>query len=180
MSLFTLSTGEVANSNTFESAGGYIKPIPKDTDVLSIIDEVKWDEYNGERYISARWAIMQPQEYSKRKIFQKIKPFQADHEKADKAKRMLAAIDLNAGGKLSALGREPNDQDLMLALCNKPMVLKLGVWVIDKDAQGNPIPKEEQKPGNWVQKVSPRNGVQTPVQPVQGAAVPPALDDIPF
>ena len=44
---------------------------------------------------------------------------------ADKAKRMLAAIDANAGGKLNASARKPEDQDLMMALAGKIMAIKL-------------------------------------------------------
>ena len=49
---------------------------------------------------------MKPDEFAKRVIFQKVKVFGTSRDKdpqatADKAKRMLAAVDQNAGGKLT-------------------------------------------------------------------------------
>jgi len=134
----------------FETGGGDIAPIPKNTSVLAAPDEAKWDEYNGDRFISIRWAIMAPTEYKNRKIFQKIRVEDSEPKKQEKAKRMLAAIDANAGGKLMAAGEEPTDKSLTVALCNKPMVLKLQVWEMEING--------EERSGNWISAVSPRQG----------------------
>ena len=48
-----------------------------------------------------------------------------------------------------ASGEAPTDDNMTRTLVNKPMVLKLGVWEIE--IQG------ENKSGNWIQAVSPRN-----------------------
>lgn len=170
MSFFTLSDGNVASDDKFEM-GGSMAPIPKDTELLSAIDEAKWDEYQGEQYISLRWSVMQPQEYANRKVFQKVKINNADTATADKAKRMLFAIDMNAGGKIAALGRVPADQDLMMALCNKPMIIKVGVWEsYPKGADGKDDKTQAPtKNGNWVQAVSPRNGNVAQVAPKPNA-----------
>ena len=156
MSFFTTSTGENAAATAtgeFSAGGGDFAPIPKDTRVLAMCDEAKISEYQGQSYINLKWSIAQPKEYKGRVIFQKIKCWEADSNKRDKALRMLAAIDANAGGKLAASGAEPTDLSLQTSLTAKPMVLKLGVWDIDG------------KTGNWVQEVSKH-------QPKPGTAAP--------
>jgi len=150
--------GDTPVDGKFETGGGDMEPIPAKTQVLAAPDEAKWDEYQGDRYISLRWSVMAPAEYKNRKIFQKIRVEDSDPKKAEKAKRMLAAIDANAGGKLVKSGKEPDDKALTMSLVNKPMVLMLQVWEIDKEQDGTPIPKEDRKKGNWVSAVSPRKG----------------------
>lgn len=195
MSFFTLSTGQqVASNGTMEMGGGDIPPIPNNTNVLAAIDEAKWEEYDGIRFISFRWNVLQPSEYANRKIFQKVQVMNTDPNKRDKAIAMLAAIDANAGGKIVAAGREPTDQDLLLNLANRPMVLNLQVWEIKEDrTTKQPLPESEWKRGNWVSKVAPRSngGQQAQAQPQaaqapaapQGPASPAAASfdsDIPF
>lgn len=153
MSFFQTSTGEAINADgSFSSGGGDFAPIPKGTRVLAIVQEAKITEYQGEQKIEIKWDVAQPAEFKGRKVFQKIKAYDTDTQTRDKAIRMLAAIDANAGGKLMASGAEPTNQSLAAALTSKMMVLKLDVW----DMNG--------KKGNWVQEVSPRKP--------GGAAVP--------
>ncbi len=125
MSFFNLSDNEDATQTgaTFETGGGAIEPIPNNTNLLAVIDEAKWDFTNeGEQYISLRWAVLSPQGYANRKVFHKVRVLSGDPKQADKAKRMLAAIDANAGGKLAAAAVQPTDQSLQVLL-NKPMVI---------------------------------------------------------
>src|SRR5690606_23555613 len=143
---------EKPKDGNFETGGGDMEPIPKNTSVLAAPDEAKWDEHNGDRYISIRWAVMAPAEYKNRKIFHKLRVEDEDPKKQEKAKRMLAAIDANAGGKLMKAGEEPTDKSLTVALCNKPMVLKLQVWEMEING--------EERSGNWISAVSPRQGSQ--------------------
>jgi hypothetical protein len=163
------------NIGTFEMGGCDLEPIPNNTIVLAAPDEAKWDEYGGDRYISIRWVVMQPAEYKNRKVFQKVRVEDDDPKKAEKAKRMLAAIDANAGGKLMASGEEPTDQSLQSALLNKPMILKVMVWEIaaeqSNDGQG--------RSGNWVAAVSPRREVSAPAQ-TAGGSESSGMDDVPF
>lgn len=140
-------SGINTQETSYESGGGDIQPIPKDTSVLSVIEEAANAEHEGDRYINVKWRISKPDEYANRVIFQKIRAYDTDPAKAEKAKRMLAAIATNAGGKLfqamqKAQESEPSDMSLM-HIANKPMVLKLGVWEFND------------KTGNWVQAVSP-------------------------
>lgn len=177
MSFFNLSDGTNAatqeNAGTFEMGGGNLAPIPDNTNVVAFCEEAKLDEYDGDRYISLKWRIQAPKEFKNRIIFQKIRTFDLDATKRDKAIRMLVAIDSNAGGKLVASGQEPNDMNLGQCLLNKPMVLKLMVWEMND------------KSGNWVGAVSKYNGQQA-AQPAPVAAptpTPAPLDidgDIPF
>mgnify|MGYP000845260523 CR=1 FL=1 len=87
-------------------------------------------------------------------------------KKSDKAKKMLAAVDVNAGGLLKKLGKKPEDIDLATCLANKSMLLKLGEY----DWEG--------KKGNWVMAVAPSG---TPVKQPVATKLPDGFDDdIPF
>ena len=178
MSFFDLSdNSKVSTDGNFEiDAGG--ATIPNDTTCLAMIDEVGWAEYQGDEYINLRWVIAEPKQYANRKVFQKIRVHDTDTKKADKAKKMLAAIDANAGGKLVARGEEPTDMTLTKALINKPMLIKVMEWEMND------------KKGNWISAVAPRSGKA----PAQAQAAEPAPrktpapapaddfddDDIPF
>ena len=140
----TFFNEEQVNTGASFEAMTEMEPIPHGTSVKAMIDDAKMDEYDGERYINLRWTILAPESFNNRKIFHKVKVFNSDSKKADKAKRMLVAIDANAGGKLIAANQEPDDALLQQSLLNKPMVIKLGEWEI----------KEEDKRGNWVMAVS--------------------------
>jgi hypothetical protein len=158
---------EQTSTGEFEMGGGDIAPIPAETSCLAAIDEAKWDEKDGARYISLRWNVLQPAEYKNRKVFQKLWVADADpmakdaEKKRDKAKRMLAAIDQNAGGKLRAAGVEPTETSLGIALINKPMVIKVMQWKIESNG--------ETKTGNWIGAVSAKKG-----------AAPVKTEDAPF
>lgn len=149
------STGE------FDAGGGNIEPIPEGSKVLAMPTEAKWAEYEGTEYISIQWQVAKPQEYENRRVFQKLYVTDVDAraknpaQKKDKALRMLAAIDKNAGGKLAKKGGRPSDVDLMGSLCGKAMLLKLGIWSIDG------------KEGNYVQMVQPKDGGQVEVGAVK-------------
>jgi len=178
MSFFSTSDGqEIKADGNFESGGGDLPPIPKGTQVLASIDQAKWSEFEGSQYIDLRWTIARPEEFSNRKIFQKIRVKDADVNKRDKALRMIAAIDANAGGKLVASGVEPTDESMTLCLANRPMVLKLEVWELD----------DKTKSGNWVAQVGPHTKKSSdapvnpmaakPAAPAPAAVVPDPVDD---
>ena len=182
---WSMSDGKTAEqSSTYESGGGDFEPIPSNTGCIAAIEEAKWDSYEGDRYISLKWRVSQPQEYANRVIFQKVKVFGTKTDKdpiatADKAKRMLAAIDTNAGGKLMKLQGEPSDMDLMSALMGKMMAIKVMVWKIENNG--------EKKEGNWIAAVSPAGKTAPSTAPAQQAAKAPPVknagdlsDDIPF
>jgi hypothetical protein len=165
MSFFKLSEGQLNTTGNYAVAAD-IEPMPKDTQVKACIDEVKWDEYQGERYISARWQVLAPKQYANRKIFQKIKVKEGDTKKRDKAIQMLAAIDANCGGKLMSAGVEPTDAAMQKNLLMKPMVLLLDVWEIND------------KKGNWVKAVSGSSKQEQKPAPAPASAATEEDDDI--
>jgi hypothetical protein len=191
MSFWTLSDGEEATETgtSYEvPGGGNFDPIPAGSSVLAMIDEAKWAENKeGDEFLSLRWTILEPAEYAKRKIFQKLWVTDADPSvkdaakakaKRDKAKRMLAAIDANAGGKLARGDGRPTDDKLATCICEKPMVITLMVWEIN-----NPGDPRGSANGNWISAVAPKAaGVN--VKPAAAKAAgrsSAALDDeVPF
>lgn len=146
----------------FQLSDGDLPPIPKGTRVLAALEQISndYNQNNGENLISGMWRVARPAEYANRVIFQKIRVYDKDPAKAQKAKRMLAAIASNAGGKLysemeSRQEQTPSDQSLSV-LCQRPMALELEVWVMDNQATG------EKMTGNWVNKVAPAKNGATP------------------
>jgi hypothetical protein len=163
-----LSDGaEVEATDSFDAGGGKIEVIPEGTQLLAAIDEAKWDRtQDGDKFISLRWTVLQPEDLANRKVFQKL--WVDDYEpaalkkgedkakaKRDKAKRMLMAIDSNAGGKLAAKDAMPTDIDLTSALTMKPMVIKVMVWSQTDRSTGGLIE------GNWVGAVAPKTADRT-------------------
>jgi hypothetical protein len=168
MSFWQTSEGKSATDTTgkFESGGG-IALIPENTTCLAMITEANIAEYQGDEYINLAWTVNKPDAYKNRKVFQKVRIFDAETKKRDKALNMLAAIDKNAGGKLSKSDSAPTNETL-LHLMQKPMLIKVMVWEIND------------KTGNWVAAVSPRS-VEEPVQAIK--ATPEIADDnfdVPF
>jgi len=161
MSFWNLSDGEDIKQSTtgeFDQGGGRLELIPDNTSLLGAIEEAKWDRtLDQDRFISLRWTVLAPEEFKNRKIFQKLwvlddEPRAKDPaKKRDKAKRMLAAIDMNAGGKLLAKGETPTDESLTACLTNKQMVIKVMVWEMPDRERGG------MAQGNWVGAVSPKS-----------------------
>lgn len=164
MSFWNLSGGETANTNTsteFEIPSGGFEVIPAGSSVLAIIDKAAWahkdrNDSMSPEYLELTWQVMQPESVKGRKIFHKLwvtdahpdaKDATTAAKKRDKALRMLAAIDANAGGKLSTLNAKPTENQLGMALTNKPMVITLQVW----DDNQTKLPA-----GNWVSAVAPK------------------------
>jgi hypothetical protein len=158
-----LSEGGSAADNAsgeFDAGGGNMQPIPSDTNVLAAIDEAKWSKnQKGDEFISLRWTVIAPEDFENRKIFQKLWVTDFDPStaakgedkaiaKRDKAKKMLAAIDSNAGGKLLAKPVMPTDESMTLHLTNKPMIIKVMVWEMTDRMTGDVAR------GNWVGAVS--------------------------
>ena len=163
MGFWNLSDNDDATKTgtEYEVPGGNMEPIPADSSVLAMPEAAKWSTKQGkeERFVEITWTVLAPAEYKNRKVFHKLwvddlDPSAKSEEKAiakkDKAIRMLAAIDANAGGKLMKSGEAPTDDSLALALCNKTMVIKLMVW----DFQTN---DGQRMVGNWIAAVAPKN-----------------------
>lgn len=168
---------DLAVDGSFDAGGGSIEPIPDNTTCIAIVDEAKWDQdRDGNRYVSLRWSVLGPDDYKNRKVYQKLwvlldKPGHKDPmKKRDKDKRMLAAIDFNAGGKLMASGKMPTDDMMAMALMNKPMSIKVMQWKSTNNQTG-----DEMK-GNWISAVGPR-GAKAPAAAPKPKAKPVVHDD---
>lgn len=168
---------------TYDSGAGDFEPIPAGTQVLMAAEQASWDTIkdSDEQFVSIRWTVLQPEQYKNRKIFQKVRVNYSEPGKRDKAKRMLAAIDANAGGSLIKSSDMPSDADLARALFNRPMIGLVQVWKL-KDAQTG-----EEKTGNFIAAVSPRNKKVQPMQKPEQEPVKRIVegdgsfdDDIPF
>lgn len=151
---WTTSDGEaIESTKEFDGGGGGFELIPDGSSVLAMPDEAGWEENkDGDRFIKIRWNVVKPEEFANRKVFHKLWVLDDDPnakdpaKKRDKAKMMLAAIDANAGGKLAAKGKMPTDDDLALALINKPMVIRVHEY--EGQNGGNA--------GNWVAAIMPK------------------------
>lgn len=167
MSFWSTSDNEDATQtgSSFDGGGGNMDPIPDNTTCTAMLDEVKWAETNDDNraeYISARWRVIKPEIYANRVVFHKIfctddkpgvKPDKVDQTR-DKAKRMLAAIDANAGGKLAKAQAKPTDVQLATALLGKAMNIKVMQYDL---ADRNDATKRIV--GNWVAAVSAKAAV---------------------
>lgn len=161
MSFWNLSDNSDAaqTGSSYESPTGG-QPIPNDSSVLAEIDEAGWDEKDGNSFVKLRWNVVAPEELAGRKVFHKLwvadlDPSVRDEKKQlakrDKALKMLAAIDANAGGKLARKTTMPTDTDLAVCLMgNKRMVIKVMVYDM-KNADGS------SNVGNWIAAVNPKD-----------------------
>lgn len=160
-----LSDGKnAADTGTdYEIPGGNMEPIPEGSSVLAAPDQVQWahadkNDNTSPQYIEIRWNVIQPEQFKNRKIYHKLwvtdlepQSLEKGKDKAiakrDKARRMLAAIDANAGGKLATNPGIPSNDQLGVALIDKPMVITLMEWEGRDGGSG----------GNWVSAVAPKN-----------------------
>lgn len=191
MSFWSTSSGENLAAQTTEQAQAYtppsndLDPIPGKSKVRAFIKEAGWDkDSDGNRYAKLRWDVTKPDEYAKRVVFQKLWVKDADPKakdpvaKRDNAKRMLSKIDALAGGKLAARGVEPSDDELLIALANKEMVIAVELW----EMEGRDGPMS----GNWVRDVYPCEGTALVVGEAKAATSSGGKtgdlgdDDIPF
>lgn len=170
MSFWSTNEGEDLKKEAtgqFDGGGGDFEPIPNNTQALACIEQIGWvsntEEINGRkvqiddtRHVQAVWSILAPDEIAGRKVTQNLwvgddDPRAATFDKAlakrVKAKKMLLAIDSNAGGKLMSKDEEPTDARLQSCLANKPMVI-----MIMQMAPDDP----NQRSLNWVRAVAPK------------------------
>jgi len=165
MSFWTTSEGKSATTEAtgkFEASASY-ELIPDGTTALAIITKPSIEQYNGDEYINVEWTVAKPEAYKNRKVFQKVRVWDSNPKKADKAKAMLANIDKNAGGKLAKLDKDPTNESLSV-LTGKTMLIKILIWSIDD------------KTGNYIGAVSPRTNDEP--APVVAKPTPVVDEDI--
>ena len=172
----------ISTTGEFETGGGNFEPIPAGTQLIAAIKDAMIDNTDRDGdFINLQWGVLDG-EYKNRVVFQKIHVFSDDAKKAEKAKRMLAAIDANCGGALMKARVEPTGESLRASLLAKPMYITVMVWETVDNQTGKEIS------GNWVNAVAPmRKGTTTApapaTKPKQRTATPPPEDDddiIPF
>lgn len=163
MSFWDLTGGETvdATSTEYEAPSGAFEPFPHNTDVMALVDEIKWVdnklEYGGGRYINYRIQVVKPEAYKNRKSYFKLwvngdnpnKEGDKKKQQGDKDKRMLGAMAANAGGGLMNVQGTPTDEDLTRELTQKLMIFKLGAYEMPDDQGGV-------RKGNYVMAVSPK------------------------
>ena len=171
----------ISTTGEFETGGGNFEPIPAGTQLIAAIKDavIENTDRDGD-FIKLQWGVLDG-EYKNRVVFQKLHVFSDDAKKAEKAKRMLAAIDANCGCALMKARVEPTGDSIRAALLAKPMYITVMVWEMEGD--------KGFMSGNWVNAVAPmRKGTTTApapaTKPKQRASTPPPAeefeDDIPF
>ncbi len=185
MSFWETNDGLATDTGTAFDGGGGGDLIPDKSSVLAALDKAEWSENrDGQEYINLQWRVQAPEALKNRVVFQKIwatddKPGAKDPAAArDKAKRMLAAIDANAGGKLARKSGKPSDADLAIALLGKPMVIKVMTYGFTAtDGSGKWIE------GNWISSIAPKDtelkvGKEAAAKPAPAAKPQSNFDDL--
>jgi hypothetical protein len=188
------SDGELATqtTGTYEAPTGNSDPIPDGSSVKAVIGSAQWKsprDNDSVEYVELEWSVVEPAEYVNRKVWTKLwiddldpSASEKDEAKAikkrDSHKRMLAAIDANAGGKLAKRGVRPTDSDLALALMQRPMIIKVKEWAIG-DAKGNWVCAVSSAKGGAVNiaEAAPKKAAP---KPATGSAFYDDDSDIPF
>jgi hypothetical protein len=138
-SFWDLSDGTAANESASASYSGNtgFEPIPNNTRVLAMPEDVEWKTYQGAEHVSIKWRVAKPSQYANRVLFQSLYvtddkpqfPGGKGHDCVkvrDEARRTFATINLNTGSKLGA--GKPTDIEMQKAFVNKPMVLLVGLF----------------------------------------------------
>ena len=132
------------------------EPMPEGTTVTVVLEEAKNDEYQGTETAKMTLVIIDG-EYKKRKIFAKLKIKDDDDNKASLAKQALMWLFKTTETTLPQ--GMPTDQDLMsMCMKNKPFKVKLGLWCIEKDDNGEKLAIA--KKGNFVRAWLPMSHVE--------------------
>lgn len=154
--------------------GGDFELIPNGQKVRAAIEDVKWAlNYTGDDYdIKTRWHIFEPEEYANRKVFKTFQVRTLDLPKQKRDKNMLSAIDMNCGGKIRALGEEPNDEQLMEFLSERPMVLTIGLYKNKTDGEERNFIRAVAPVNEEINKVSPKASAPL-AQPAAGRSTLP-------
>lgn len=157
---WNLSTGGDATeeaTTSYETASGSFDAFPEGTKLLAMVTDAEWrvNDQSGLENLSLTWTVVKPDEVANRKVFQSLwltdlQPEAKDPEKKrDKARRMFAAIDANAGGKLARKPGKPDAEAILIALANKQMIIRLGEYE-GRTRDGGTTTR------NYVQAVAPK------------------------
>lgn len=139
--LFTLSTGETTSSSKTFEMNSFAAPLPEGSEVVCTIDDFSVmppSNFVPDEFFKLSFECVE----TGRKFKHDLKINDANPDKADTAKKALAAYDAICGGKLLAAfkaGKDITQKMLYSALVGNgknKVVLKLGVWKMN-DRTGN-------------------------------------------
>lgn len=133
--------------------------VPGGTKAVSIIEEVRWDEYEGHRKVKVRWKLVAGG-FANRVIFQNIDLFavkygtqEPDEKKAFRAANVLKRLFMLTGAPIP--DAEPTDADFA-QMVGKMAGISIELWEMDG------------KSGNWVSEIQPSKGFEN----VDGTELP--------
>jgi hypothetical protein len=125
-----LSRVKKSNSAEGYQARDGAEPIPHNTPVVCVIEDIKWegnsqqsvDQGLGEEIIKIMWRVVEG-EYDRRVMFQKLYVLADEDERAEQALEALGAIDaICFGGSLAALPNDPEDSDFAKGLGKRALI----------------------------------------------------------
>ena len=126
--------------------------VPGGTKAVAVIEEVKWDEYEGNRKVKVRWKLASGG-FAKRVIFQNIEIFakdrktgERDEKKAFRAANVLRRMFMLTGAPIP--DSEPTDADFA-QMVGKMAGISIEIWEMDN------------KSGNWISEIQPSKGFET-------------------
>lgn len=132
----TAAEAEQAGSYDAKTGGGDFELIPDGIICRAVIDEAKWfavDDKKKIKKLSLRWMVVSPDEFDNKRVYQNLwvedldpsaKSTEKGEDRRDRDRKMLMAIDFNAGNGLLRTG-DLSDENLILCLTNKSMVIRV-------------------------------------------------------
>lgn len=132
----TAAEAEQAGSYEAKTGGGDFELIPDGIICRAVIDEAKWfavDDKKKSKKLSLRWMVVSPDEFDNKRVYQNLwvedldpsaKSTEKGEDRRDRDRKMLMAIDFNAGNGLLRTG-DLSDENLILCLTNKSMVIRV-------------------------------------------------------
>lgn len=140
--------------------------VPGGTRAVAMIEECKWDEYQGHEKIKVRWKLASGG-FAKRVVFQNIDIFNEDEKKAFRAANVLKRLFMLTGAPIP--DSKPSDADFA-QMVGKMAGIAIEVWSING------------KSGNWVSEIQPSkgfefvDGTEEPEKTAPAAQSQPSLD----
>ena len=127
--------------------------VPGGTKAVAMLEEVKWDEYEGHRKVKARWKLASGG-FTGRVIFQNIELYAVDRnnnnepdpKKSFRAANVLRRLFMLTGASIP--DHEPTDADFA-QMVGKMAGISIELWEMNG------------KSGNWVSEIQPAKGFES-------------------
>lgn len=172
-SVWQTMSGQEIDAGTRQTVGGQV--IPKGSKGLANIRKATVDSqkvHGTERVedlINVQWKFVEGHDtegndLAGRVVFQKLRIWDLDEGKANKARMMLSALDnLVTDGEMRKEDLEINNETLMMLVADVDILIEVGVWMND----------EKQPGGNFITAVAPAEDFQ-PEAPKEPETTAPA------